>query len=472
MPATCSILRPSPMLLDYGEGYPAPDSLETFAQIAVQRIGAYAVNNLAPGLVGVTIDGNPRQNQTLTIGASSNLILESYNDTQLYMRDNSGLALFQTTYDVLGRNDTQILDIRSNVLPNSLMNASVIRSGASSNALWLHGDDTNKTTWISDMQVRTLNNTKIQLSTYCPNGFAINNMTEFNSNVIVDGDLHCLTTAEIDGNATVNGLLTVNNNAIVNGDLFTTTMNLWVDNPRADLNRVGYGFNINSRLELELVKYLRFSDDQTTLVKRVALFGNAPLTKDQKVDSIPYYKFDDLSATHRTYGGASNIFNGTGSNSYYPFFPYNPTSAGAWVVNDIGNTYTSVWVGIGTEEPTAELDVVGAIKATSVSATSIITQNFETTSDERLKDIIQNVDSEACLEKVSKLDVIDFKYISDTSSMSRVRSGLRAQQVREVMADAVIVRKFADLDDCHLIDTSVMLAYLVGAVKALAATRC
>jgi hypothetical protein len=441
--ATCSVLDATPLLIN--ESYPDMYSLDTFSTIAVQNIGAFT-----------SLNGREK----LTIGATSNLVLESYNDTQLYLRDNSGLSLFQTKYDSFGRHDNQILDIRSNVLPNNTLDVTVIRGAASSNAVWVHGDDTNKTTWVSDMQVRTHNNRHIQMSTYCPDGFLIQNMTEFNSNVIIDGSLHCLNAVSIEGDTSINGLLTVNDNAIVNGDVYSHTMNLFVNDPNATLSRVGYGFNINDKLELEVVKYIRFADDQSTTVKRVAVFGNAPAIKGHNAGLSSYMKFDTLASV--VAGGGGGVSSGSPTTFY-------PGQDGVWLTNAIGNVHTSVWVGIGKDEPTSALDVVGTIKATQVSTTTMITQNFETSSDERLKNIIQdNVDPMLCLDKVKGLNVIDFQYLN---SDTRIRRGLRAQQVKEVMSDAVMVRKFADLEDCQLIDTSVMLAYLVGAVKALAANQ-
>ena len=122
--------------------YPSPDSLDTFANVAVQNIGSW---NAVAGP------------QVLRIGASSHLVMESYDDAQMYLRGHSGLAMFQSTYGTDGvRTDTQILDLRTDLVPWTNEKATVLHT-TTDTAVWVRGDDVGRTVYLSDMHVRSMN---------------------------------------------------------------------------------------------------------------------------------------------------------------------------------------------------------------------------------------------------------------------------------------------------------------------------
>ena len=226
--AAVSVLSPTPMFVTY----PSPDSLDTFANVAVQNIGSWNA---------------PTGPQVLRIGATSHLVMESYDDAQVYLRDQSGFAMFQSSYSTEGlRTDTQILDLRTDQVPWTNEKATVLRT-TTDTAVWVRGDDVGRTVYLSDMQVRSMNS-HTQFATNQALGFLINNRTEFADDVIIDKTTHCLDTVLIEGNTTVNGAMIVNNNSIVNGSFFSQDVNMWQDvfplpgDPADALTRIGYGF--------------------------------------------------------------------------------------------------------------------------------------------------------------------------------------------------------------------------------------
>ena len=410
------------------EEYPDAQTIQAFANLAVNNVLA-PVSDIS-GLA-----------QTLLLGASSNVIIESASDAKMFLKDNSAFTVWNSSFTSSGaRTDTTLLDLRSNANPEGGVGATVISTGSNGNVLMVHGSDAFQTTWISSAIVKNYGQ-QTQFSTSQSDGFLFHNPTEFFSNVTMDKDCYMKSTLEVDDNVTFYK------------NFFTPNVNIWHDDIVHN-NRVGFAFTINEKNQLQLIKYINGATTGTNVTKTIAVFGNSPMNGAEQSDGTSYLVFDELSGVgvHQTAGSQTSA-GGVITND---------VNYAAWTFTQLGSIFTNASaVGIGNDSPQAMLDVGGSINALSVSAGSVTT-----TSDERLKDIRGTLDGSACLDKIASLDVIDFAY---TSSPHDFKAGLRAQQVETVMADAVITKKFAGLDDCMLIDSSVMLAYLVGAVKELAA---
>jgi hypothetical protein len=381
---------------------------------------------------------------TLTVGSSSNIVIESVGDTQMFLKDSSAFTMFQTSFDDQGtRTDVPLIEMRSNVLPDVGLSATIINTGSTGDkALWVYGSDACKTTWVSTAQVRNLNR-YTQFATTQSNGFLINNTTTFSSNTLFTQDVRMQSTVEVDGNMTLFG------------NFYSQNVNLWRDSTDSN-QRVGFGFQINSNNQLELIKYALFGETGSTWTKKVAVFGNSPMVENEKTDGSSYLVFDELL-------GGIGVSASSASNSVGPL---TSSTVNSWIFTAAGNVSTTSSVGIGMGEPQFPLDVAGTINADNIQAVTLTAQNLVTTSDERLKNIRSTVDPSECLAKISSLGVIDYAYISQPGVF---KTGLRAQQVKETMPDAVVTKTFANLDDCLLVDTSVMIGYLVGAVKELSA---
>ena len=426
------------------ETYPDASSMETFYNVAVRNV-------LAP----FTDDGSA---QVLLLGASSNIVIESSGDAKMYVKDNSGFMLYQSDFIGGIRCDHALFDVRSNVALDGVTKATVLSTGADENAMWVYGSDANRTTWISSTKVNNVNDTSA-FSTTQSAGFLMNAKTHFTSNIICDQDVYMRSTLEVDSNVTFYG------------NFFTKNVNMWSDTSSVVASRVGFAFTINDKSQLQLIKHIEFPEAAglSNVTKTIAVFGGVKALEEETTDvHNSYFVFDELSGIGMHTPGLGGGSGGAGSAADII------ATTSAWQFGNNSELYTFNKVGINNDSPTVELDVVGSIMCSDtittvgMNASSIMTQAITTTSDERLKEIRGTIAPASCLSKLSQLDVIDFAYLNAPVA-DEFKAGLRAQQVEAVMADAVIVKAFAGLDDCRLIDTSVMLAYIVGAIKELAA---
>ena len=429
----------------FRDEYPDASTIETFANISVKNIVApiSSINSLP---------------QTLLLGATSNIVIESTADAKMYLRDNSAFTVWNSHFSTSGfRTDTTLMDLRAGT-DGLGRAATVLSTGGHANVMMVQGSDAFETTWIGSAMIQN-HADYTQLSTQQINGFLFNNTTEFNSNVVMDQDVYMKSTLEVDGNVTFYK------------HFFTPDVNIWADNVATN-ERVGFAFTINEKNQLQLIKYIN-GFGTAPITKTIAVFGNSPMNGQEKTDGTTYLVFDELSGV----GVHDPVAHTTG---YIAQGGSSDTGSGYWSIDPTGNgaqpyTFTSAaWVGVLTDTPAFPLDVNGSAQVQqnltvggAINANTVTAVAVTTTSDERLKDIRGVLDPSSCLDKLTQLDVIDFAY--KASSPEQFKAGLRAQQVQSVMEDAIITKAFAGLDDCLLVDSSVMLAYIVGSIKELAA---
>lgn len=227
----------------------------------------------------------------------------------------------------------------------------------------------------------------------------------------------------------------------------------------------GYGFRINERDELELVKYAMFDNasnngEQTSIYKRIAIFGNGSVLKREDAsasnnDQLPF----NVSLSPSTGLPMSP------SPTYTPP-TFSPTTTGDWKVGANNVLTTNSKVGINVETPLHDLHVNGSVSATNMTASNIVTADLTFLSDWRLKTDVVGIttdDAQGILDKVMGLNLVRYRYNNE----KRVRLGFIAQDVKKVMEDAVQVQRFGVLDDCHTIDTNTLLVYVVGALQTM-----
>lgn len=87
-------------------------------------------------------------------------------------------------------------------------------------------------------------------------------------------------------------------NYLSQGNLYSGTLNVWTNNPslpdNSNVDQVGYGFRINTKDQLELVKFAQYKDNTTQVMKRVAVFGSSNVSSTNSND-VSYLVFDELT---------------------------------------------------------------------------------------------------------------------------------------------------------------------------------
>jgi hypothetical protein len=124
-------------------------------------------------------------------------------------------------------------------------------------------------------------------------------------------------------------------------------------------------------------------------------------------------------------------------------------------------------VGIAKTAPTVPLDVTGAIAATGDISTS---GAFLTTSDARVKCDIVEADIDACYERVKALPLRQFKWCDGymPALSNQATLGWIAQEVREVIPQAVSIRPENDIPDFHRLDTDMLIKHMYGCIQKMA----
>lgn len=415
--------NPTSSVLDYPDfavAYTDPDSFSVFDNLIAKTISAYRDET------GVA--------QSLGIGASCNLVLEGVNGIRLYVGDgNDGVSFYTSSYDPASnlRTDTRILNI------DATSNVTQITTARDVGALRMISADSDNTVQVSSVIMTQCNN-EAHLRTDQVGGLYIDNPVRIANNLFVNA-LCEVYDVQIDNNAVVIGNLTSY------GSVFGQNLNVW---KQANSNTIGYTFRMNDSDQLELVKYGRFGDGTQDVAKRVMVFGATTLQVNDVSDT------PQVGTTAVTGLGAVNL-DGSGT----------PADAW-WIKSPNGSVYmpAGTSVGIGIANPAWPLQVSGTIDATAVTAQTVSANELFTTSDRRMKTVIDDHVSSA-LDAIMAIDVRRFTFNNDTES--RVRTGVIAQEVAQVFPDAIKVRATPELDDCLCVDNSVLLAYLIKAVQEL-----
>lgn len=405
----------------YSIQYTDISQLDTFHNIATQNIIAYN-------------DGT-NQPVDLVLGASRDVKIETLSNIDLYIPDTGEVKLFNTLYTNGVRTDTEILNF------SAYDNITLISGGVSSNIVKVTGTDEFHTTIVGDLKLQSRYDNEI-ISTSLSNIFFTDNVV-FTSNVFVSGDTELQNTY-------------VAGNLVSLGNFYGKNMNLlkiFTSNAEDAPEQVGYAFRIAESNQLEIVRYTKYSSNMAAepILKRVAVFGNYRNTGPSEASDVNnYLVFDE--------------FNGLSIASDPDPLVQHVTTRYQWRFNSNADIYSSVRVGVNTENPEYELDVNGTIKTINLRANNIMSDSVQTTSDIRLKTKLDQLKPIDALEKVNKLELIKYTF---NENPSETKTGFVAQQVKQIIDEAVVVKEAKGLSDCHLVDNTVLIAYLVGSVQEL-----
>ncbi|PNH12554.1 Long tail fiber protein p37 [Tetrabaena socialis] len=194
--------------------------------------------------------------QSLTLGATSNLNVESAMDVNVYMGTSNAYTLYTSSFDNATRSDVEVLTM-------STANGTTLIAAPSNIQIQ---SEVNGTIAVGSLQV-TENATTQVLST-------TKNSFMFTEPVQVQGDV------------------IVSNNILASGSIYGQNMNLWLDRENKSYSRIGYALTINSNDNLEVVKYAKFSSN-VSVIKKIAQFGTGEITSADSSDSS-YLVFNAL----------------------------------------------------------------------------------------------------------------------------------------------------------------------------------
>jgi hypothetical protein len=266
---------------------------------------------------------------SLTLGATSNVVVEALQAVQLY--STTGMQLYDTTTTTV---DGLITERADDLLLNtyrSIDETTTVFNTTSSHDVGFTFSNQFKMNSLYFTSTVGSNSSADVIGTNNAS-LSIANTTTFSSNVAILG------------------------NSVTYGSIFGQNFNLWTDKSgtacnMTDLQKVGFGFRINSNDQLELVK-MNYFKDNTSTNKRIAVFGMQDPEYGTASDaaSSNYIVFNALASN------AVSTYNGSGSliSSASPLDNY-IKMAGANV-------------GIGTTSAERTLDVAGTAQVSGMFA--------------------------------------------------------------------------------------------------------
>ena len=410
--------------------------LTEFAQISTRSLTAYKDSASNP--------------QNLIIGASSNLNLEAVQDANIFVMNGKSIKLYETTIAGSNRTDRNFLTISTSNTSNTV----IMPAGESSNAVTLKATDTANTVTVASTTLQSTAGYQV-FNTSMLNGFKLAKPLD------VQGAL------SVNASATVSGSVTAAFDVVAGGSVFGNAMNLFQnvsDSNAENLTQVAYAFFINSAYQLDLIRYKKYTNggSNTSIQEKVATWGTASVRNETGYKEVPFVGISNYTNLDAFNGLASNSSNSQSGNA---------TNGGGFgsgnnyvQANTIGDLYTTLGakLGINNSNPVYDLDVNGTINCTNI----VISPQYVTSSDQRLKENIKLVvDPATLLDTLRKLNVYNYNFKADPDK--RLRTGFIAQEVKKQIPNAVIQTEFAGLADCMQIDTDVLIAHLVGAIKVL-----
>jgi hypothetical protein len=147
-----------------------------------------------------------------------------------------------------------------------------------------------------------------------------------------------------------------------------------------------------------------------------------------------------------------------------------------FIIENSANTnlvYGDISVSANTITDTAEdgkfsvnLMAAGALtNAMSLTTTSMLVTELVETSDRRVKENIVAADLEESFNKVMELNIVDYNFIKD--SEKTVHRGVIAQELREIIPNAVILSERDGYSDFHGVSGKELIGHLLATVQCM-----
>lgn len=407
---------------NYGILYPPADNASTITNVITKNIAAFK-------------DANSNV-YDLTVGASSNIIAQAVEGISLEHGAHQAVTLSAAS----GSNSVDYLKV-------SRSNNRVLLSDEQEGGLTIKTKDTfiGSAHFVESPSSLTLS------------------MPSLNEGLIVAPPVAMRSTLAVAYDTALNQNLFVTGDALLGGritsydSMFAPEMAVFKNGSNAG-EQTGYSWKINAKDQLELVKYSFYGDSNSPVAKKVAVFGTGSFGSNATSDVIYSASFIDAFSLDNV-GGASG-------GSVGPF----PGDGGAGGGGGSGNftvvpsgqySLLSMAIGSSNVNSNVALSVQGDIACTS----TVSSVAFNTTSDRRLKDVLESIDGRSALEGIMALTPTTYAWKTDESHAAR--AGFLAQDVAEHLPLAARTAPAGGIPDAIHVDNTAVLAYLVAAVKEL-----
>jgi hypothetical protein len=422
--------------------------------------------------------------QSLTIGATSNVVLEARANVDLYLSPQGALRMFETSVypNTSIRTDTQFLSISRDGNSTVITTTPTVTFPTACNIS------------LSHLALATQSNQQV-LSTTEPFGFLVDN------------------------NIQVNGNAFINDHLVAVGNIYGNNLNMFRTYEDPNHDRIGFAFNINDEEQLELIKYSRYFDTDTrqhvVVTRKVVTFGGKPTYMTDPSDVIydAFSLLDGAPVPTNSINTTNNVtFSGIGTGSVRPvvdtaargfnmqldgntrfsgdIIPTYPSmydigasnlrlrslyASSFDVINDayykgqplVSSQWTSVSsnihfptsgipgnVGIGTDDPLYRLTVNGEIASSG---------DHIAYSDARFKTQLEKIPT--ALQKLHKISGYTFRKVASSSNSisNRRHTGVVAQEVLKVLPEAV----YEDSQGYMSVAYGNMMGLVIEAIKEL-----
>ena len=271
--------------------------------------------------------GSNGTNYNLTLGGSSNIRMEGSNMAQIFTSSN-GVQYYTTVSDGDVRTDDLYLSL-TNSNATTYLTSPYSLSIVSSNSLSIDSItfdtsapavdtiSTSKATLQFDNTVNitgALDVDTLSFNVTSPSKDVISTskaLLEFDNDVKVTGSFTVDASMKANGTVTVSGNLMADSNFRCSKAIFGSNLNVFRLRNSNGVDTVGYGFQVNTSNQLELIKTTVFLDSNV-VSKKVAVFGWKDIVSTD-TDDAGYLVFDELKGLGVAgAGGGETVFTSGG----------------------------------------------------------------------------------------------------------------------------------------------------------------
>jgi tRNA A37 N6-isopentenylltransferase MiaA len=101
--------------------------------------------------------------------------------------------------------------------------------------------------------------------------------------------------------------------------------------------------------------------------------------------------------------------------------------------------------------------------ALTLTKQELIVEELVETSDRRVKENFKSADLEESYNKIMELNLVDYNFIHDENKT--VHRGLIAQELREVIPNAVHITEQQGYSDFHSVSSKELVGFLIGTLQ-------